>query len=224
MVCLCVSREQADGCNGCRVLYTHEACGGGRPVTWFGLWLCSWRVARRDWRAIRMTADGRIPHVQLEPYSALCLRLRASAALGRDRRTCMRVCVRPSAAVIAAAAGVGEGSCPCLTAYIDSTILGPYPLPAPSQANLTSIHTATLPTCEHGLIPRALDRPWTRPYETSRAILRHSLVRPVASIATSATRDPTKDCTHGGRPSACPLDYARAAGTGLCIILEGLCQ
>ena len=116
----------------------------------------------------------------------------------------MRVCVRPSAAVIAAAAGVGEGSCPCLTAYIDSTILGPYPLPAPSQANLTSIHTATLPACEHGLIPRVLDRPWTRPYETSRAILRHSLVRPVASIATSATRSPTKDCTYGGRPSACP--------------------
>ena len=136
----------------------------------------------------------------------------------------VHACVRPSAAVIAAAAGVGEGSCPCLTAYIDSTILALCPLLAPSKANLTLIHTATLPACEHGLIPRALDRPWTRPYETSRAILRHSLVRPVASIATSATRSPTKDCTHGGRPSACPLDYARAAGTGLCIILEGLCQ
>lgn len=133
----------------------------------------------------------------------------------------VHVCVRPSAAVIA---GAGEGSCPCLTAYIDSAILSPSPLPAPSQANLTTIHTATLPACDHGLIPRALDRPWTRPYETSRAILRHSLVRPVASIATSATRSPTKDCTYGGRPSACPHDYARAAGTGLCIILEDLCQ
>ena len=87
---MCVSREQAGGCNGRRVLYTHEASGGGRPVTWFGLWLCRWRVARPDWRVIRMTADERIPHVQLEPSSALCLRLRANAALGRDRRTCMR--------------------------------------------------------------------------------------------------------------------------------------
>ena len=132
----------------------------------------------------------------------------------------VHACVRPSAVI----AGVGEGSCPCLTAYIDSTILALCPLLAPSKANLTLIHTATLPACEHALIPRALDRPWTRPYETSRAILRHSLVRPVASIATSATRDPTKDCTHDGRPSARPHDHARAAGTGLCIILEGLCQ
>ena len=71
--------------------HMRHAVAEGRPVTWFGLWLCSWRVARRDWRAIRMTADGRIPHVQLEPYAALCLRPpRANAALGRDRRTCMR--------------------------------------------------------------------------------------------------------------------------------------
>jgi hypothetical protein len=68
----------------CRVLCTHEACGGGRPVTWFGHWLlwpCRWRVAKRDWFVIRMTPDGpagslgRIPHVQLEPYSALCQRV-----------------------------------------------------------------------------------------------------------------------------------------------------
>jgi hypothetical protein len=116
-----------------------------------------------------------------------------------------------------------EGICACLSlpTYIvlySADIL----LLAPSQANLYL--TLILPTCERTRIPRALDRPWTRPYETSRAILRHSATRPVASIATSATRDSPKTARTAAVLRLAHTSYARAAGTGLCIILEGLTE
>lgn len=56
-----------------------------------------------------------------------------------------------------------------------------------------------------------------------QAVLRHRNRRPVASIATSATRHPAKTARTYGFPSACANCFASAAGTGLCIILEGLC-
>jgi len=77
------------------------------------------------------------------------------------------------------------------------------------------------PTCER-THPTRPEKTLDSALRNYQAILRHSFTRPVASIATSATKRPSKDRTYDGLPSACALCYARAAGTGLCMILEGL--
>ena len=99
----------------------------------------------------------------------------------------------------------------------------PEACPVLAPPTTTILTTSNRPPA-NGSLPRALARPWTRPYETSRAILRHSATRPVASIATSATRDSPKTARTAAVLRLAHTSYARAAGTGLCIILEGLTE
>lgn len=116
--------------------------------------------------------------------------IRANATLGRDQRTCVRV-----RQAVCCYRWCRRGCLPVSHAYIDSTILGSCPLLAPSQANSTITHPSCCPPANTDSSHAPQTDPGlglTKPPRAIFHILRHSATRPVASIATSATRHPAR--------------------------------
>jgi hypothetical protein len=158
-------------------------------VTCLGLWRLV-AFAKRDWFSIRMTADDSPTSKSSRAPPP------ANARLCRDEdvHACVRpvVCYRWCRSCLPVRA--------CVRASRITYYYTLHDIPFSHHRRLTSIP----PTCER-THPTRPGKTLDSALRNRQAILRHRFTRPVASIATSATKRSSKDRPHSGLPSACAL-------------------